>query len=26
LAVPCMHFAEVEGLFAHRDSVRLRVE
>ena len=26
LAEPCMHFAEVEGLYAHRDSVRLRVE
>lgn len=26
LSVPCMHMAEVEGLYAHRDSVRLRVE
>ncbi|AKL94752.1 histidinol dehydrogenase 1 [Clostridium aceticum] len=26
LAVPCMHFAEIEGLYAHRDSIRLRVE
>lgn len=26
LSIPCMHFAEVEGLYAHRDSVRLRVE
>ncbi|MDR3145324.1 MAG: histidinol dehydrogenase, partial [Treponema sp.] len=26
MAVPCMHLAETEGLFAHRDSVRLRVE
>lgn len=26
LSAPCMHFAEVEGLYAHRDSVRLRVE
>ncbi|MDO4581760.1 MAG: histidinol dehydrogenase [Bacillota bacterium] len=26
LAEPCMHFAEVEGLFAHRDTVKLRVE
>lgn len=26
LSVPCMHFAETEGLYAHRDSVRLRVE
>ncbi len=26
LSESCMHFAEVEGLFAHRDSVRLRVE
>lgn len=26
LAQPCMHFAEVEGLYAHRDSVRLRLE
>ena len=26
LAPACMHFAQVEGLIAHRDSVRLRVE
>lgn len=26
LSVHCMKFAEVEGLFAHRESVRLRVE
>ncbi|MBR5429934.1 MAG: histidinol dehydrogenase [Firmicutes bacterium] len=26
LAPACMHFAQVEGLYAHRDSVRLRVE
>ncbi|OPL08540.1 MAG: histidinol dehydrogenase [delta proteobacterium ML8_F1] len=26
LSEACMHFAEVEGLYAHRDSVRLRVE
>jgi histidinol dehydrogenase/sulfopropanediol 3-dehydrogenase len=26
LSESCMHFAEVEGLYAHRDSVRLRVE
>ena len=26
LAPACMHFAQVEGLTAHRDSVRLRVE
>lgn len=26
LAEPCMRFAEVEGLYAHRDSVRLRLE
>lgn len=26
LSKPCMRFAEVEGLYAHRDSVRLRVE
>ena len=26
LAAHCMHFAQVEGLQAHRDSVRLRVE
>ncbi|GHV74328.1 hypothetical protein AGMMS49940_16300 [Spirochaetia bacterium] len=26
LSVPAMHFAETEGLYAHRDSVRLRVE
>jgi histidinol dehydrogenase/sulfopropanediol 3-dehydrogenase len=25
LAVPAIHFAETEGLYAHRDSVRLRV-
>jgi histidinol dehydrogenase/sulfopropanediol 3-dehydrogenase len=26
MAEACMHFAGVEGLIAHRDSVRLRVE
>lgn len=26
LSEACMHFAQVEGLYAHRDSVRLRVE
>lgn len=26
MAESCMHFAEVEGLYAHRDAVRLRVE
>jgi histidinol dehydrogenase/sulfopropanediol 3-dehydrogenase len=26
LSVPAIHFAETEGLYAHRDSVRLRVE
>ncbi|WP_010255733.1 histidinol dehydrogenase [Treponema primitia] len=26
LSVPAMHFAETEGLYAHRDSVRFRVE
>ena len=26
LSESCMHFAQVEGLYAHRDSVRLRVE
>jgi histidinol dehydrogenase/sulfopropanediol 3-dehydrogenase len=26
LAAPCMYFAGLEGLYAHRDSVRLRVE
>ena len=26
LAGPCMRFAEVEGLYAHRDSVKLRLE
>lgn len=26
LSIPCMHMAEVEGLYAHRDSVKIRVE
>jgi histidinol dehydrogenase/sulfopropanediol 3-dehydrogenase len=25
LSIPAMHFAETEGLFAHRDSIRLRL-